>query len=248
MRVVVSLCIAALFLCLPALASAQAAPPPPPPKHEGTGEFTYVGVTGNSSSQTIGLSYDTTARPGSWTFRHKVSFINDESDGALSARSFLYLGRGEKTLSTRMSVYGQYEYFDDEFAGLANRNTVAGGLKSKLVAQARQEFSIDAGLGYLNEDRLSGDDVSSGIYTLGTKYTLKISDTADLSDDFGFVGTFQQADDWRLAHTIAVTARLTGIFSLKVSNEIRFMNFPVPTFTKTDTITKVSFVVKYARQ
>jgi putative salt-induced outer membrane protein YdiY len=250
MRIVSSGCIVLLcVVSVPALAAAQAAaPPPPPPKHEGTGEFAFVGVTGNASTQTLGLRYEAIARPGTWTFTHKTAFVQNESSDVLTARSFLYAGRGAKTLSPRLSAFGQYDYFKDRFAGVANRNTITGGITAKLVAQERQQFSVDAGAGYLNEDRLAGNDVSSAIYSFGSKYLLKISDTADLTDDFGFVGTFDNGDDWRIAHTISLTARLTGIFSLKVSSGVRYANFPAPGFKKTDTITSVALVAKYARQ
>jgi putative salt-induced outer membrane protein YdiY len=249
MKVVPSGCIVLLFVVsVPALAAAQAAPPPPPPKHEGTGEFAFVGVTGNASTQTLGLRYETIARPGTWTFLHKVAFVQNESADVLTARSFLYTGRGAKTLSPRLSAFGQYDYFKDRFAGVANRNTVTGGITAKLVTQARQQFSVDAGGGYLNEDRLTGDDISSAIYSFGSKYLLKVSDTADLTDDFTFVGRFDNGDDWRIVHTISLTARLTQIFSLKVSSGVRYANFPAPGFKNTDTLTSIAFVAKYSRQ
>jgi putative salt-induced outer membrane protein len=246
MRVVPACCALALLIVSPTLAAAQAAAPPPP-KHEGSGEVSFVGVTGNADTRTLGLSYETIARPKTWVFRHKVAFVQNESADVLTARAFLYTGRASKTLSPRLSAYGQYDYFKDRFAGVANRNTVTGGITAKLVTQEHQQFAVDAGLGYLNEDRLTGDDVSSAIYSFGSKYLLKISDTADLTDDFSFVGTFANGDDWRIAHTIALTARLTGIFSLKVSSGVRYLNAPAPGFKKTDTITSIAFVAKYAR-
>jgi hypothetical protein len=42
-----------------------------------------------------------------------------------------------------------------------------------------------------------------------------------------------------------VSAKLTTIFSLKVSNTIRFVNQPVPGFLKTDTVTAIALVAKF---
>jgi len=56
-----------VLVVMPAMALAQAAPaaaPPPPPKHEDTGELSFVGVSGNASTTTFGLGYETIARPG----------------------------------------------------------------------------------------------------------------------------------------------------------------------------------------
>ncbi len=43
----------------------------------------------------------------------------------------------------------------------------------------------------------------------------------------------------------AVTARLTTLFSLKVSNTIRYAHAPVPGFKDTDTNTSVALVAKF---
>ena len=241
--------LSALLVVMPVSAFAQAAaPPPPPPKHEVSGELAYVGVSGNASTNTFGIRFETVHRPESWLIRQRLSFVRNESEGELTAEAFSYTPRVEKVLNARMSVFGEYQYFRDEFAGVDNRNAVNAGLAIKLVTQDRQTLSADVGLGYLNEQRLAGDDVSSGVYSAGTAYTLKISDTADLTDDFAFVGTFDRAEDWRIAHTIAVTAKLTEIFSLKASNNIRYANFPPPGFKTTDSVTSVALVLTLKRQ
>jgi putative salt-induced outer membrane protein len=229
----------------PAAAWAQAAPPPP--RHEGTGEIAFVGVSGNASSQTIGLSFETIARPSTWVFRHRVAFVRNESNDALTAQSLLYGARAEKTLTGRASAFGEYGYFRDRFAGIANRQTIAGGLAAKIVARARHTLTADAGVGYLNEDRLAGEDLSDAIYTTGAKYVAKISETAELADEVALVGTFSRREDWRLAHTIAVTARLTAVLSLKVSNGVRYSRSPAPGFKRTDAITSVAVVAKFSR-
>jgi putative salt-induced outer membrane protein YdiY len=157
----------ALRLVSPSLAFAQAAPPPPPPRHESAGEFAFVGVTGNASTTTIGLGYTTIARPGTWAFRHRLSFVRNESAGVQTAQAFLYTPRAEKIITPRLSAFGEYAYFRDRFAGVANRNAVTGGLAIRLVTTDRHKLSADVGVGYLEEARLTGDDVSSATYGLG---------------------------------------------------------------------------------
>jgi putative salt-induced outer membrane protein YdiY len=240
--------LAGVVLLSPVTAFAQAAaPPPPPPKHEVSGEVAYVGVSGNASSNTFGIRFETVHRPAPWLIRQRLAFVRNESDGALTAEAFSYTPRVERVINPRTSAFGEYQYFRDEFAGVEHRNTVNGGLSIKLITQERQTLSADVGIGYLNEQRLTGDDVSSAIYSAGTSYRLKLSETSELADDLGFVGTFARAEDWRLMHTIAITAKLTDIFSLKASNNIRYSNFPAPGFEKTDVITSVALVLTLKR-
>jgi hypothetical protein len=166
----------------------------------------------------------------------------------LVAREEALAPRVEKVINSRLSAFGEYAYFRDRFAGVANRNSGSAGLAMTLVSGGRQKLTADLGVGYLNEDRLAGADVSSATWGTGAIYVLKLSDTSEISDDLGTVGTIDNADDWRLDHTIALTAKLTSIVSLKVSNAVRFSNFPAPGFKRTDTVTSVALVASFKRQ
>jgi putative salt-induced outer membrane protein YdiY len=244
---IVLLCI---LTCLPVPSFAQApaaspAAPPPPPAREGTAEFAFVGTTGNASTQTIGLSGELIVRPGQWVITNKAAFIRNEAESVLTAQSFGYLFRAARTFSPRLSGFGEYAYFRDEFAGVAHRNSLVGGISYKLVDLPKHVFFTDAGLGYMNEQRLAGDDVSSATWSLGAGYKWKISETAEFSEDFRVTGLFADADDWRILQAAAITARLTQLFSLKVSNTIRYTHAPVPGFKDTDTTTSVALVAKF---
>jgi len=237
---------ALLSLPLPALAQAPpAAAPPPPPKQEGAAEFAFVGTTGNASTQTVGLNGELILRPEKWVITNKANFIRNESESELTAQSFGYLFRAARAFSPRLSAFGEYAYFRDEFAGIAHRNSLVGGLSFKLVDLPKHVFFTDAGLGYMHETRLAADDVSSATWSLGAGYKWKISETAEFTEDFRVTGLFADASDWRILQAAAVSARLTKLFSLKVSNTIRYLHAPVPGFEDTDTTTSVALVAKF---
>jgi len=237
---------ALLSLPLPALAQAPpAAAPPPPPKQEGAAEFAFVGTTGNASTQTVGLNGELILRPEKWVITNKANFIRNESESELTAQSFGYLFRAARAFSPRLSAFGEYAYFRDEFAGIAHRNALVGGLSFKLVDLPKHVFFTDAGLGYMHETRLAADDVSSATWSLGAGYKWKISETAEFTEDFRVTGLFADASDWRILQAAAVSARLTKLFSLKVSNTIRYLHAPVPGFEDTDTTTSVALVAKF---
>jgi len=237
-----------LFALAPTRALAQAAPPaapPPPPAREGSAEFAFIGTTGNAENKTINLGGEFIVRPDQWVVRNKVGFVRNMADGAASAESLQYLFRGDRALSPRTSAFGEYSYFRDEFSGVSNRNSLVAGVSQKLVNHAPHALSVDAGLGYLNEQRTTDPDVSSGTYSFGAAYRWKLSPTAELSEDARFTGLFSQASDWRMDETLAITARLTGLFSLKASNTVRYANAPVSGFKTTDTITAIALVAKF---
>jgi len=235
------------FVALPAVAAAQAAPPPPP-KHEATADLAFVGVTGNTSTNTLSAGAQYIMRTTNWLFKDTFAAIRGSEDGVLTVESVLYAFRAERSLNTRTSAFGEYGFFHDDFSGVSSRNQVTGGLMFKIATGPAHTFSADGGLGYLNEQRLAGDNVSSGTYLAGTHYVWKMSDNATLTDEFRVLSTFDDSSNWRVAHSISLTAKLTSILALKVSSLVRHSNFPPPTFEKTDTTTSVALVVSWKRQ
>jgi putative salt-induced outer membrane protein YdiY len=232
------------LVCVPSMALAQ---DPPPPTHQQTFEAAYVGVSGNASSRTIGLGADLISRPARWLFPNRVKFVRNESSGELIASAFDFASRTEEALNVRASIFAEYGFFRDRFAGVDYRNDINGGVTLKVLTSARQALDIDVGVGYLNERRIAGDSISNGDYLLGADYKLTFSENAELSDDVRVTGIMSQRDNWRLEQTIALTTRIAGGFSLKVSNGVRYANFPPPGFKKTDTVTAVTLVAKFAQ-
>lgn len=237
-----------LMMLLPAIAGAQAAPPPPPPSQEATAEVAFVGTTGNSSTSTFAIGGEHIARPTSWVIKNRAAFLRNETEDILTAESLLYAFRAERAINPRLSAFGEYAYFSDEFAGIDHRNSVLGGLAYKLVNTAAHQLTTDAGLGYLNEQRLTGDDVSSATYGFGSDYQWTISPTATLEDEARLTGVFETAEDWRFLHVISLTSQLTQLLSLKVSNTVRYLHLPPIGFRGTDTTTSIALVAKFARE
>jgi putative salt-induced outer membrane protein len=234
-----------IALFVPFTAVAQPAPPPPPPKHEGSVEFAFVGTSGNASTQTLGLGGESIYRPAPWLWKNKAAFVRSKSESELKAQTLLFLTRGERSIRPRLAGFGEYGFFRDRFAGISHRNSVAGGLTFKLIESAAHLLSVDAALGYLNESRLVGENVSSATYGTGASYRWKLSETATVSDEMRFTGTFAEGEDWRVLQNAAVTARLTQLLSLKLSNTISFVNLPVAGFKSTDTNTSIALVAKF---
>jgi len=231
-------------LFAPCVASAQN-PPPPPPKHEGSAELAFVGTTGNSKETTLSAGAEYITRPTNWLIKNRFQLVRGETDDLLTTESWLYGFRAERIINARVSAFGEYAYFRDQFAGIDSRNGVTGGLMFTVVKADKQTLTTDVGLGYLDEQRLAGENVSSGTYSGGFAYKLKFSETAELTDELRLLGIFDNSDDWRVANTIALTAKLTTVFSMKFSSTLRHLNFPTPGFTGTDTVTSVAFVAAF---
>lgn len=225
--------------------AAPAAPPPPPPRQEGAAEFAFVGTTGNSSTDSIGLGGAFIYRPDVWTFTTKAAYVRNEADSELKAESVALAFDAARALGPRLSAFGRYGYLRDRFAGIEQRHTIEGGVAYLLVNAAPHKLRVDAALGYAHESPVLGLTRSNGTFTPGAVYTLKISDTAEFSDDGRIVFSLADKDDWRVSNIASVSAKLTTRLSLKFSNTFRFVDAPVLGFEKTDTITAIALVAKF---
>jgi putative salt-induced outer membrane protein len=223
---------------------AQGAAPPPPPAREGSAEFAAVATSGNTSTRSLGLSGELIFRPPRWVFDTKTAYVQNTVEGALAARSFFITFRGSRQLTARVSAFGQVGYLKDRFSGIANRTAIEGGI-SAAWEKGRQSFSVDGSAGYANEQRLIPPDLSTAVAGAGARYKLKISETSDFTEEFRYTQSLSTGADYRLNNLVALTAKLTTLLSLKVSNIVRFVNAPVPGFRKTDTITSTALVAKF---
>lgn len=256
-RISLSILAVAFSVVAPTMALAQAAAPqapPPPPRQEGSAQLAFVGTTGNSSTTTFSAGGDHTYRPAKWIFRNRALFLRSDSSDpvtgvdTVTAESFLYLFRADRELTKRISAFGSFGFLRDKPAGVSSHQDITGGVAYKIIDVTRVQFTADAGLGYMNENRITGDDVKSAIATFGTLFKAKLTETTDLTDEMRILTTFDDASDWRLGHIVSLTVKMSEIFSLKVSNQVRFANLPPPGFKKTDTTTAIALVASFKKQ
>src|SRR4029079_4434859 len=58
-------------------APAPGQPPPPPPPQEGTAEASFIGTSGNTSTQAIGLGGELTVRRAPWVYNTKAVYVRN---------------------------------------------------------------------------------------------------------------------------------------------------------------------------
>jgi putative salt-induced outer membrane protein YdiY len=226
-------------------AHAFAQQPPPPKAREGKAEFALVTTSGNASSQSIGTTAQITLRPPGWVFDAEVAFVRNEADDVVSAKSFATRGRAARVLTPRLQVFGQHAYLRDLFAGIEHRNNTEGGLTFLLAETTRHTLYVDAGLGYLNEQRTVSETLSTAAAATAARYKLKLSETSDITEEVRASFDLSDEGTWRLFQSLALTAKVAAPLSLKISNVVRYVDEPVEGFEKTDTITSAALVLSF---
>jgi putative salt-induced outer membrane protein YdiY len=234
-----------LLVAIQATSAFAQAPPQPPPRREVKAEFALVATSGNASTQSIGTGGEVIYRPTPFVFNAKAAFVRNEAENVETAKSLATLLRGARAMTARLQVYAQHGYLRDRFAGINQRNLVDGGIAYVLAQTARHIVSAEGGLGYLIEDRRTGLNLSTPTGTTGLKYKFQISPTSDFTDDLLASFDFDDNGTWRMNQAASLTARIATAWSLKLSNQIRFVNDPVPGFEQTDSITSAALVLSF---
>jgi putative salt-induced outer membrane protein len=240
--------IAALIITMLSAVPLYAQAPPaaePPPRWERKAEVSFVGTGGNTETQSAGLGASMVYRPGVWTTEAKARFVRSEANAVETARSLTADLRQGRALTPRVDVFGRYGFLSDEFSGIDARSTIDGGLGYKLLMGPAHTLRVDGGLGYSREDRVTGAELSFALANFGTAYKWQITGTTDLTDSAIYTRSLDEGEDWRFNNTIALTAALASIFSLKAAHELKHANAPVPGFEATDTLMSVALVAKW---
>src|SRR5262245_24625872 len=174
-----SLVLVVAFVAQSAVVFAQppAAPPPEPlPLLEASAQFTFLDTSGNAKAQSLGAGGDFIWRPEPWIYNGKLVFAQNEADDELNARSIAGLVRATRLLNKKVSVYGQYDYLRDIFAGVEQRHVIEGGLSYLAVDRAPHRLRFDAGLGYLHEQGVD-ETLDSATLSLGSAYKLTLANS-----------------------------------------------------------------------
>lgn len=236
------------WLLFPILLSAQPAPQadaPPPPRFEGSAEFSYVGTTGNSSTQTLGSGLATKLRLDGWTIASKAAVVRNKDREAVKAQSTSFSTEAGRVVRERMSVVVKYEFLRDRFAGTSQRHTAEAGVAVDAFANDRHTLKVRGAAGYANEQRIGGSRLSTAIATTGVTYAFALSESSSFENESAAEFSLQDSADQRVNNVASLSARLNSTFSLKVKHTVRWVKTPAPGFRKTDTITAVALVAKF---
>jgi putative salt-induced outer membrane protein len=229
---------------------AEEPPAAPPRTCTGAAEFSFVSTGGNTDTMALGLAGTVECKPGLWSYLTKVAYVRNETDDLVTAKSIDASFRASREITQRLKGYGQFGYYQNEFAGIDQRYAVEGGVSYLLYSNARHSLTADGGFGYTRENRIAAppavaEDLDFATARVGGSYRWKLSDTAEVGEDAGFLFDLNEGSNWRFANAIYVAAKINAIFSLKVSNAVAYLNQPAPGFGKTDTITSAAVVAKF---
>lgn len=216
------------------------------------GEFGMIFTTGNTETTSVSAGLTAKQELQSWSNEYlikglykqdQVTNADGEDVDQTSAQKFFASAQGNYKLENpdhRIFVFSSYE--DDRFSNFKYQATVAAGWNQKVWEDDKSSFDYSIGPGYSFAETQAGEDNDSAILRGAFNYTWKISDTSkftqSLSTEIGSDNTKSRAES-------ALTAKISGSLSMKLSLKLDHNTDVAEGVDKLDTETAVTLVYSF---
>ncbi len=244
MRTCAQLAVAVFFLLSsPAIVTAQ--DPPPPALWDTQIGAAYVGTSGNTETSTFGADFLVNRRWPVWRLAGTAGAVRASDDGDRTAERYVAGLRGDRVLTSYVSLTAGEKAERDELAGIELRNTLDGGLSWALIRQPRWTLDGLTALAWIHENPVIGDSVDdpAGVFQLLSRVPFAAG--ADTTQRFTYYPNFDTASAYRSEAEITAQAAMNARLALKFGFLWRYSNEPVFGFEKTDTTTTASIVFRW---
>lgn len=234
--------IAALSVfALAAQAAAAAAPKP----WKDTAELSYVKTTGNAKNSTLSaknlFTYD-------WTraaLELAAGGLGTNSQGSTTAEQYNASKKVSLKFSGNNYAFERLGWAKNRFANIGDRWDFGIGLGRNLLDTPDDKLSLEAGGGYIWEDRITSKNEDFGTYRGYLQYWRKLSPTAGATQNLEWLGNLKDSSGYRVNAETALVASINSSISMKASYAWKLVNKPGAGFRRKDTITGVSLIINY---
>lgn len=231
------------------------------------GRFSGTGLTGDvqlSGSQTTGNTRASDLGAGAhlryeglrWRHLAAAQFDVAAADGEQTRNRVFFSNNGDLLFTARVFGFGNSSYERDAFSGYEYRAVAAGGLGYDVFRRKNRQWSLRGGPGVrverTRERLLQSGEVLQTADTVGTwalrgesEFAQKLSEHAEISNRT--VVTAGPAST-NINNIAALTARISGPFSLRLSFQISHETRPPVGALQTDTISRAALVYTFSRK
>jgi len=205
-------------------------------------------ATGNTDTTRIDAEIKARFKAGRMEDNYRLLAEFADDNGTTTAQRILGSVESRYDMQERLFIFGYLEYDDDKFSGFKYEVEAAFGAGYKVFDDANKRLLIQAGPGY-RYSKLStptppapplvNSSQDEFLIRGSADFEYDISDTTDLTNNF--IVTWD-SDRTKIENTTALTSKLLGDLSTRLSFNIRHNTDPPLLTKKTDTLTKVSLV------
>lgn len=207
---------------------------------KGSGQLGAAVITGNTEQKsfTAGLAL---SRDG-LRWRHRADAIIDivDNDGGTDQQRILAGYQLDYKFSDRLYAWGRFEYEKNREAGIQRRFAESAGLGWRAVAAERVTWDLEAGPALRQTRFVTGDENSFAVRG-ASRFLWALSDTTSFTNDTAIFWD----DAGSITNTTALTAKLLGSLSARLSVNLAWEEEPPLGLEKLDTTSRITLVYDF---
>jgi putative salt-induced outer membrane protein len=215
-----------------------------------SGEASLTGAvtTGNTETTDLGLGLKLAKESGGW--RHKFDALGDlgRASGEVNRRRYDIGYQIDRDLSDRLYVYGNADYFSDDFGAFQEGYFIGAGAGYKAITAENITWNLEGGAGYRSQETqaplppvfLPGPVTANEVALRAfSDFDYKLNENVSLYNDTEIIWSESDTYIW---NDIGLTATLAGNLAARASFRIdHHTDVPVGR-ENTDTITRFGLV------
>ena len=229
---------------IPAVGQDQASTPP---DEVYTGSFGFgLAVTGgNTDTSSYNLSFDLTRDPKTNNvIKINAFYLRSDTDGEATADMLRFSFRDEYEFTERVFVFGDYGYLRDRFKDIIYLHNPHGGLGYRIYNTDTLGLTLSGGAGVVWEKNSGVDVKTSGTLNMGENFRLKLSESAEITQNFSALWKTQDFEDALYHFDVGLAATIIKNIAVKIEFRNDYKNVtPSPDIKNNDTafITSVQY-------
>lgn len=205
----------------------------------GNGELGGFLTTGNS--ETSGVSAGLSLDKEGIDWRHKIRVLADyqRSDGVTTRNQWMASYEPNYNLTARLYLFGLGMYEKDRFQGFSDRITFSGGAGYRVIDSDVMTLDLKAGPAWRRTEWIALPATSKLNGLAGADFLWHISPALDFTNN---AQALWGDGNSTYSNTAALTAKLGGALSARLSYGVRHETNPPAGTDKTDTVTRAALV------
>lgn len=166
--------------------------------------------------------------------------VREDRESMLTAENYLARAKYDRQVASRFFVYGSGGWERNEFAGVRNRYSGAGGVGNIWADREIMKWRTDYGLSVTNEEPTVGSSDTFAGLRVSSDFLRKLTSSTTVTNLTILDENLEETDDLRLDSTTAVAVSIAQHLALKVSLKFLFDN--VPSFVETELVSPATGV------
>lgn len=209
---------------------------------KGDAELGYIGLRGNSDSDTLNAKLDINREAKKWRNNLHLEASNTAADKQRSAEKYWLSSKADYIFDEHNYAFTLISYEDDHFSGYDYQATVSAGYGRQLIASDTVKLSLEAGPGYRVNEFDNGEKEEDAIVRIGENYTHAISKSAQFEQS---LNVEHGSDNTISRLQAAIKSSIIGNLALKIAITLKYTDIvPIDT-ERLDQETTVTLVYSF---